>query len=120
MAFSPPSFNLTANIWRTTNFTYAAPDVVTPANLAYGRRNNPSSGSPDSQMSLLLPKLTDVRGTWNGVAADYVEVPAGSHRFYLVQNVDDSGKGFSNEHRIATMGQELSGLFGFAQPVPLP
>jgi hypothetical protein len=54
-------------------------------------------------MSLLLPKGTDIRGPQDSVAADNVEVPAFSGRWYRVVAVDDVGKGFSNEYRNAAI-----------------
>jgi hypothetical protein len=74
---------------------------------------------------LLLPLLTDVRGTWNGVVGDLIEVPAGSKRFYAVVGVHDVGKGFPNEYRLALISYSVFGnttLVGgpFPAPVPLP
>ena len=67
-------------------------------------------------MFLLLPALTDVRYTGVGGTSDsfydIVEVPAGSARWYWVLSVDDAGKGFANEHRVA----ELQAI----EPLPVP
>jgi hypothetical protein len=104
-----PQFNLLCNIgpglgeWRLVNVECA---------LVYGQRVNVAtaasdyfeSGNPQLlvlAMSLLLPKLTDIRGGQDTAAADQVEVPAGSGRYYQVQIVDDIGKGWPNEHRTA-------------------
>ena len=116
MAFKLPSFNLLCNI--------SQPDIAgTPAiptlplrivnqacQLTYGRRVQVSSTGGTTQvgvltltMNLLLPKLIDVRGPQDVVSADMVEVPAGSGRWYTVVGVDDIGKGFSNEHRTASL-----------------
>lgn len=132
MSFRPPTFNLTCHIWRNTGVggVYAAPDVISQCNLSPGRRVNrtaqigggPGAGT-DMYMELLLPKLTDVRAAWNGASEDLVEVPAGTHRFYLVQSVDDVGKGFLNEYRLAVMLYNDGGtpfLGGIPAPVPLP
>jgi hypothetical protein len=54
-------------------------------------------------MNLLVPALTDVRGPQDPVGPDMVEVPAGSGRWYQVVFVDDIAKGFSNEHRTASI-----------------
>jgi hypothetical protein len=55
-------------------------------------------------MSLLLPPLSDVRGPQDSSGfTDVVEVPAGSGRYYGVAAVDDIGKGYSNEHRTASL-----------------
>lgn len=63
---------------------------------------------------LLLPPLTDIQDCFNAGGPDTVEAPAGSGRFYLVDMVDDLGKGFANEHRFALM--EKTGTW----PSPIP
>lgn len=118
MSFSTPTFNLAVNIWRS-GAAYASPTVVTVGNLAYGRRVSFEGGGTESRMFLLLPKGTDIRSQFNGGASDIVEVPAGSKRFYSVTNVDDAGKGFSNEHRVAYLTQDLFTPFA-GVPIPLP
>lgn len=133
MAFTPPNFNLPARIWRQLGAggNYAAPDVTSLVNLSVGRRvlqSVPITVSVNLQLlfvELLFPKLTDVRAAWNGAGADLVEVPAGSKRFYIVDWVEDVGKGFSNEYRLAIVYYEVAGnvtLAGgpFPAPVPLP
>lgn len=119
MPFVVPEMPLAVNIF--TGPTHAGPPrVSTHGNLAYGKRVNVMStggtgtfGVPAQLMSLLLPALTDVRGPLASSGADAVECPAGSGRVYLVTFVDDIGKGFINEHRIAQLEQT-------AQPTPLP
>jgi hypothetical protein len=55
-----------------------------------------------STVALMVQKLTDVRmATAGGVGGDYVEVPAGTGRWYQVVAVDDVAKGFTNEYRMA-------------------
>lgn len=138
MPFVLPTFNILADIYRQggTGGTYGVPDVHTPANLSPGKRIMLGAFGPAAPftlvtiggghvMELLLPPLTDIRATWNSVAADLVEVPAGSKRFYHVAWVDDIGKGFANEHRMGILGYFLQGnttLTGgpFPAPVPLP
>jgi hypothetical protein len=76
-------------------------------------------------MELLLPMRTDIRASWNGASEDLVEVPAGSLRFYGVYWVDDVGRGFLNEYRLALLDYFATGnatLAGgpFPAPVPLP
>ena len=56
-------------------------------------------------MGLVVPMLTDIASA-RGLPFpfnDLVECPQGSGRFYEVLFVDDFGKGFANEHRIAMM-----------------
>lgn len=132
MGFSLPAFNITCNIftgpWNTAILRISGQ----ACNLQYGRRGShfadfPVENEASQIMSLLLPPATDVRSTVCGYVADSVEVPAGSGRIYFVANVDDVGKGFLNEFRIATLlaaseakfgtGSEYNGLFW---PTPIP
>jgi hypothetical protein len=112
-----PQFPLTVNVWRAATPIVNPPDVITVGNLTMGRRvttqwvNAFGLGVPAIDMFLLLPPLTDVRG-WNHPGGpDTIEAPGGSGRFYLVALVDDSGKGFSNEHRVAVLIQSNSWPF---------
>ena len=115
MPFTLPTFNLTANIWHYAtwfgNFptVIPAPDATTLCNLAVGRR---VSGSTNIDMWLLMPIGTDIRDKQKAPTAspqpDIVEVPAGSGRYYMVQTVDDAGKGFANEHRVATINGDVA------------
>jgi hypothetical protein len=133
MAFRLPTFNLTADIYQLggTGGTYGIPNVVTVCNLTPGRRTLEAkpvlAGQPTPAifMELLLPKLTDIRANFNGAMPDIVEVPSGSKRFYQVVGVDDIGKGFLNEHRLAMLLYQNAGnatLIGgpFPAPVPMP
>jgi len=132
MAFTVPVFNLAVNI-----FTGPWPGVlrISPmGNLAFGRRvplaqdgfgfSIPVEGG--TPMSLLLPAGTDVRDRSCSTVSDYVEAPAGSGRWYIVGFVDDIGKGFSNEHRIAYLWKVFDGVAGAGTypglmwPVPIP
>jgi hypothetical protein len=126
MAFTLPTFNLTAAI-RTNAATTGAPRLLTPCNLAYSRRiaNQLVSavvsippGGFNPAIYLLLPAGTDVRDGLNSSGADGVEVPAGSGRFYVVTAVDDAGKGFPNEHRVAVLSK-TGNVLGF-WPTPIP
>lgn len=132
MAFQVPHFPLFAAIWRNGGIggAYAAPDVVTAANLSPGRRvllTQPliaGVGSP-VPVELLVPARTDIRANWNNAGNDLVEVPSGSKRFYTVVWVDDVGRGFTNEYRLALMYYSVGGnttLAGgpFPAPSPLP
>lgn len=133
MAFTLPTFNLQASVWRAggVGLAYATPTLMTAANLSPGRRvmlSNVGLGSPGvfaQFMELLVPKLADIRANWNGVLADLVEVPAGTKRFYAVQFVDDIGKGFTNEHRLVqllflALGNTTLAGGPFPVPTPLP
>lgn len=130
MAYRVPTFNISCAIWRNLGIgkVYAAPDDVTDCALSPGRRSmlltlDPAELDEDAlAMELLLPKLTDVRASWNAAGPDLVEVPTGTHRFYQVGYVDDVAKGYANEYRIALLAYLPAGAaaFGIAAPVPLP
>lgn len=124
MAFSVPTFNLLVNIWRRGSGPPAAPDVVASGNLAYSRRVQAGDvgglANAAFLIQLLVPVGTDVRANYcyaGGGLGDWVEVPAGTGRLYAVYAVDDSGKGFSNEHRVATISPTTN--FGL-WPSPIP
>lgn len=121
MGFTVPNFNLSVNIWRNASGPPATPDVVVMGNLAYGRRTNSVQGlyvaDHEPVLQLLLPPGTDIRGPQCASLADWVEVPAGTGRIYLVFGVDDSGKGWPNEHRVASISWSTN--FG-AWPAPIP
>lgn len=121
MSFTLPNFNLPVNFWFLPNTPPAAPDVVVQGNLAWGRRvstiGGPENPTNNLLMTLLLPPSTDVRAIPQSGQRTVAEVPAGSGRFYEVQDVDDIGKGFPNEHRAATLLATSS--YGF-WPLPYP
>jgi hypothetical protein len=130
MAFYVPQMPLAVNIWHGggAGGAYASPNITTVGNLTPGKRVNTTLGTGTTapqgymDMQLLLPKLTDVRAAWNSLAADVVEVPAGSHRFYYVIYVDDVAKGFANEHRFAVLSYSMEGwaIFSLVAPIPMP
>jgi hypothetical protein len=106
MAYRVPTFNLALNIWRFANFPGHPPDVVTVGNLSMGRRvvgTETSSFLPRIAPFVLLPKLTDVRCALKGGNSDFLEIPAGSGRYYSAEDVDDVAKGFPNEYRLCIM-----------------
>jgi hypothetical protein len=132
MAFSVPDFNTDCDIytgpWNTRVLRIAGQEC----NLQYGRRPASHADFPVSNefsvcMNLLLPAGTDIRSTVCGYIADSVECPAGSGRWYFVANVDDVGKSYPNEFRVALLlaaseakfgtGSEYLGLFW---PTPIP
>jgi len=132
MAFTLPDFNLAVDIYTGPWLTKVL-RVSTVGNLAFGKRVQQLFGSYDPQPNvqsstpalLLLPAGTDVRGVVLTNQEDVIEVPSGSGRWYSVNAVEDIGKGFSNEHRCASVtqiseyvdGVKYSGLFW---PVPMP
>ncbi len=134
MPISVPTFNLAVDIY-TGPWPTKVLRVSTVGNLAYGRRINAPTlqgnfvpgGNVTVLMILLLPPLTDVRCAMQATppVLDLVDVPAGSGRWYGVAAVDDSGKGFPNEHRIAVLtpvwdGLPGGGFAGLFWPTPMP
>jgi hypothetical protein len=121
MSFNVPHFNITCNVWRNGNAPPAAADETFDCNLMFGRKVSSYQGvisTPNEPlMSLLLPVGTDVRGPQCALPDTCVEVPAGSQRIYTIVGVDDSGKGFTNESRVAIIA--WTAAFG-AWPVPIP
>lgn len=132
MSFSVPNFNLTCNIYTVTPPSSVVFRASSICNLAMGRRINwlnsqasPSVGTFGATPMLLLPAGTDIRDSSCAPLGDVVEVPAGSGRWYQCLNVDDSGKGFPNEYRMASINK----IWNFsvwlpygipAWPVPIP
>jgi hypothetical protein len=118
MGFTVPTFNLSVNVWRSGGTPPAPPDLVLFGNLAWGKRVQTGMADFDTLLSeriqLLLPAGSDVRSVVCAATADNVEVPAGSGRVYFVMFVDDIGKGFSNEHRVAVLQQRPT------WPAPIP
>jgi hypothetical protein len=121
LSFSVPTFNLVCNIYSNSAPPPVGPPRLTsPCNLAYGRRVSvawAATAFTGPWMTLLLPPGTDIRSGLGPSPPDYVEVPAGSGRTYIVNGVDDVGKGFSNEHRFAVIsGENATGFW----PEPYP
>lgn len=119
MAYKVPEFPLTAAIFLFGTEAGGIPRLTAPCNVAFGRRV--VSGIPDSVggsswviTQLLFPRGTDVRDAFSIGGADVVEVPQFSGRWYEVQEVNDLGQGFENEHRVAWC-QKMH-----AWPAPLP
>jgi len=131
MAFTQPTFNLLCNIFTVASgaHTFRLDSVC---NLAFGRRVTERISTPAGPFenislspTLLLPAETDIRDTSCGGEGDLVEVPAGSGRFYSVNGVDDAGKGFDNEHRVAILikawgfpGNEWGLTSNWPTPIP--
>lgn len=131
MAFSVPNFNLTCNIFRGPYLTRFLALPGWPCNLAYSRRvqtMSAATATTDSGtivMSLLLPAGTDVRDLSCSFDEDVIECPAGSGRWYQVSSVDDVGKGFPNEYRMANIfaiseSRYGGGYLGLMWPTPIP
>lgn len=114
-----PTFNLTCNVWYGVAFfpPMGAPNLAAvPCQLQLGERV-PYVAFQFYGCFILVPKLTDIAANPRSVPipfADTVECPAGSGRFYVVEFVDDVGKGFANEYRSVMVRH------GPGWPAPLP
>ncbi len=131
MVFTVPEFPIECNIWRGDGIVWPLddPDVVSECNLAFGRRVMSSSDFRANEtcflMQLLLPPNTDIRDLSCAAVTDVVEVPAASGRYYQAIAVDDVGKGFDNEHRVAGLlkiSQAMTPSFSNVPqwPAPIP
>lgn len=118
MAFVLPTFNLNVNVWRHVSLPHSDPPAVTCMGQLRGPSQTSATVNPTDGLAagnyLLVPKLTDIRDASTPSNSDYVEVPAGSGRFYQVLNVDDIAKGFTNEHRYVI----ITKLLPWPQPIP--
>lgn len=118
MSFREPVYNASINLWHgqfggafydpAAGDPVGPPDDVINGQVRYGRQSQvvatggtTSTGILVFGMSLLVPKTTDIRDVFSATGADIVEVPVGSGLFYAVQYVDEIGRGFANEHRVA-------------------
>ncbi len=124
MAYSLPTFNLHINVWRRGSAVFNPPDVTGMCNLTPGRRMLDPGRLPEPSLPaagcsyVLVPKLFDIRDDKVFPGHDNVEVPAGSGRFYSVGWVEDVGKGFPNEHRMAVLLWDGVSLPYWPGPIP--
>lgn len=121
-----PKFNLVCNIVTGHIGGPAIPPdvarVISPCALQFGAfiaAINYPLNAPIKEMYLMLPALTDIRSPMNALMPDYVEVPAGTGRWYIVNFVDDVWKGYPTEYRVALMLQTFPAGGPF-WPVPIP
>jgi hypothetical protein len=105
MAFVLPTFNLSCNVWHGLIDPRTHPPSITVDCQLRGVNQSSGTSSPELPYVpgnyFLFPPLTDIRDGSGPSGTDSLECPAGSGRFYYVTNVDDIGKGFTNEHRYA-------------------
>jgi hypothetical protein len=94
--------------------------LTVPCNLAYGKRvwtqywDWGTSGENAVFTCVLFPALSDVRDYSSSSGRDALVLPAGSGRAYIVDFVDDLGKGFPNEHRFCLCEK----LIPWPTPIP--
>ncbi len=119
-----PTFPLVVNVWRNSTGVNNPPDVVTMGQLFLHTQQpllliNATTRVTFFSRSIYVPKGTDIRPTWITPGSDFVEVPAGSKRYYFVSDVDDVAKGQANEFRVAAINWSLTAP-GAVGPWPLP
>ncbi len=108
--YQVPAFPLPVNVWRNPGgVPVGAPTLTTVGNLGVGSKviqtdfDWPSIIDPSAPTMLrymLFPAGVDIRGGLQ-VSLDWVEVPAGSGRFFQVNDVEQIAYGFQNWHQIA-------------------
>lgn len=110
----PPVFNLLCNVWYNQGAVIPVMPAKTIANLGCQLRTGELISRNLLGIStivyLAVPKLTDLAGNpfRPGIGiGDLIECPAGSLRYYRLDWVDDVGKGFVNEYRVAAMTKML-------------
>jgi len=114
MGYKLPTFNITVNVWRSTNPVTNPPDANPIANFAQGRRtlggNFESPTSPRefyASSYLLLPKGTIIKGDTDTLddSGDTVEIAAGDLLYYHVLHQERVALGFDNEHVVAVVAK---------------
>jgi len=133
MSFVIPQFPLVCAIHTGgVPYPFGLLRSTSPCNLAWGKRVaffaadwGPGVPQVEGSTQLLLPAHTDIRDSSCTGDNDYVEVPSGSGRWYAVLAVDDVGKGFPNEHRVAVIAKAYQQMnptlfAGLQWPTPIP
>lgn len=133
MAFTIPAMPLLVDVYDGP-FVGRVFRFQTSGNLSTGRASRSSAfsdtgfpGILGTDRNLLVPAGTDIRDFACGISYPYdlVEVPSGSGRWYIVGIVDDVGKGFPNEYRMAYLTKccdtvDPNNNIGSNWPVPIP
>lgn len=118
MAFVLPTFNLDYNLWHGPSVPPSDPVDATGVCQLRGANHTAACVNPTSALAAqayaLFGPLEDVRDQNNPNGSDFIEIPAGSARYYQIMVVDDVAKGFTNEHRYAILNK-----YGF-WPIPIP
>lgn len=131
--FIVPEFPLDCNVYPFFTTVVPVPRLAfVDCNLALGKRvqsygvdRGSLGGCIGLPPTLLLPGGSDIRdNTTSPGAPDVVEVPAGSRRWYLVDDVEPMGLGFPNWHvaaAIIKMSSAIDGTFSaMVWPSPDP
>lgn len=119
MPYNHPTFNLPIRVWRNPGSAIPPAGPVAGNYMGQLRMMRTAWAANTAVINpsllLLVPKLTDIRGVFFGGNQDTVEVPTGSGRYYFVQIVDDTAKGFGNEYRTCGITQAPGAIAG---PIP--
>jgi hypothetical protein len=100
--FFLPNFDLVCNIWRNATLITAPPDLSPACQLRVFKSGFFGiAGVNAGAMLLCLLAGTDIRPQGCATFHDQLEVPALTGRFYNCIAVDDVGRGFPNQYRIA-------------------
>lgn len=123
MAFRVPTLNLQCRIWINQPAPPFPPgraaDLTVSCQLRNPTRAQLASTAVTGSVSnalLCLPARTNVHGFTATNFSDLVEVPIGTGRYYRVLSVEDVGKGFANEYRLATIQQQTHLPGGWPDP----
>lgn len=118
MAFVLPTFNLEYNVWHGPHNPHTHPADASGDCQLRGVNQTSATVNPTADLAAgnyaLFPPLEDIRDIHTLNGSDIIEIPKDSERYYLVLNVDDVAKGFTNEHRYAVLTK------WDVWPVPIP
>lgn len=123
MAYNPPSFNLTADIYDLADWPSGSPRLTSIScqwrgvGKAASIYNAVSVTSFSVPTEILFPAGTDVRSLFESATSSYDIIKlymGGSFRPFRVLDVYDIGKGFTNEYRVAVVVK----LAPWTPPIP--
>jgi len=100
--YTPPVFNIMANVWRSSSSVLDPPDVVTSAQLYVNSRMVIPLTPGDDAVYVPLIQLRVPMGT-DLQEGDQVEAAAGDAWFYRVRWTERVHRGFPNEYFVGVM-----------------
>lgn len=116
----PPTLNLICNVWYNQfgHPLLGPPPTLAnvPCQLRVGELVGPSPPAAARQVWICFAAGTDIAANPRGLfpIGDLIELPAGTGRYYRVDWVEDVGRGFPNQYRVAESHQDPP------WPVPTP